>query len=75
LQPSDKQYTVDRREGEVWVLTDGSGSRHIEKDLPKHTREGDHVVYTCTGAQLIPATEAEREAIRARMNSLFKKRR
>ena len=45
------------------------------KDLPKHTREGDHVVYTCTGAQLIPATEAEREAIRARMNSLFKKRR
>ncbi|MBR4305004.1 MAG: DUF3006 domain-containing protein [Clostridia bacterium] len=75
MQQSDKQYTVDRREGDVWVLTDGEGKRHLEKDLPQTTREGDHVVYTCTGAQLIPATEQEREEIRARMNSLFKKRR
>ena len=75
MQQSDKQYTVDRREGDTWVLTDGQGKLHHEKDLPKSTREGDHVVYTCTGAQLIPATEQEREEIRARMNSLFRKRR
>ena len=75
MQQSDKQYTVDRREGDVWVLTDGSGKLHYEKDLPTCTREGDHVVYTCSGAKLVPATEQERQQIRSRMDSLFKKRR
>lgn len=75
MQQSDKLYTIDRREGDVWVLTDGSGKLHYEKDLPLSAKEGDHVEYTCAGVKLIPATEEEREQVRAKMHSLFKKRR
>ena len=75
MQQNDKRYTIDRREGDIWVLTDSSGKIHREKDLPITAKEGDHVVYTCTGAQLVPASEEERSRIRSRMDSLFKKRR
>lgn len=73
-QPNGK-YTIDRREGNVWVLEGEDGRIYHFDSVPEGAKEGDRVVKDFDTLTLEPALQSEREQIKSRMDRLFKKRR
>ncbi len=74
LQPNGK-YTVDRREGGIWVLEGEDGRIYHFDSLPEGVKEGDRVIKNGEKLTLEPALQNERAQIKSRMDRLFKKRR
>lgn len=74
LQPNGK-YTVDRREGSIWVLEGEDGRIYHFDSLPEGVKEGDRVIKNGEKLTLEPALQSERAQIKSRMDRLFKKRR
>ena len=75
MQKPNGKYTVDRKEGSLWVLEFEDGKIYYFDSLPDGAKEGDHVIKEDEKLTLQPASDGERQQIKSRMDRLFKKRR
>ena len=67
-----KLYTADRQEGDVWVLLDEKGKRHMCADLPEGVHEGAKLAFRGGVFELLPEEERRaREEIKGRLQRLF----
>ena len=74
LKPNGK-YVIDRREGTLWLLEFEDGKMYEFDTLPQGANEGDSIIKDGEKLILVPFSEEQRQQIKSRMNSLFKKRR
>ena len=74
MKPNGK-YTIDRKEGDLWILECEDGKLYEFDSVPQGAKEGDRVIKDGETLTLAPPQQGEREQIKSRMDKLFKKRR
>ena len=74
MKPNGK-YTIDRKEGNLWILEFEDGKLYEFDSVPEGAKEGDRVIKDDDHLTLAPVDNSERQQIKSRMDRLFKKRR
>lgn len=74
-QQKNEIFTLDRREGDIWVAEKEDGTMCELTGVPAQACDGDRIMADANGFVLVPATAEERQQIKSRMDSIFSKRR